>query len=167
MPNKAEDIIANNDEAGGYTGLGLPLVIRASDQGYKTLSAAERYFVAVYQLDMGVNNGGFYGYFTGPSADNISDALAGLERMGADFTRGLLAQAASIFPNAQVPTSQGEREIFLQGDSSGDRWADLDEPNRFMPILEPLDRLFYESFEPLPTLALTFARRHISEFRID
>jgi hypothetical protein len=166
MPSKAEDILANNDEIGAYTELGVALIVRASHQGYNALSQAERYYVSIYMLDMDVNNGGFYGYFTGPSADSAADAFAGLERIGAGYTRGLLAKAASIFPNAQIPKNQGDRERFLQ-DGSTDRWANLDQPNHFKQSLETLDRQFYQSSEPLGSLALSFARQNISEFRVD
>jgi hypothetical protein len=165
MPNKAEEIIMTRDEVGAYTGLGLPLSLRAHEEGLGVLSRPECYFVAVYQLDMDVNNGGFYGYFTNTSGDLAAEALAGLEHLGSRHIHSLLAQACSIFPSGQVPRTQRERELFLQG-TSGDRWADIDTPNQFRQFLQPLDREFYASTENLIRLSLDFVRRHIDEFHI-
>ena len=165
MPNKAEEIIDNNDEIGAYTALGLPLIERAVQQGYSTLSGPELLFISVYQLDMDVNNGGFYSYFCGPSADHAADALRGLEQIGARHIHSLLAQACSVFPGGDVPRTQGERETFLH-DRSDDRWADLDKPNRSKEVFERLDREFYASADQLIKLVVDFAREHIKDFNI-
>jgi len=165
MPSKAEEIIRNSDEIGAYTGLALPLIVRTVERGVGALTEAERQFVAVYQLHTNVNNGGFYGYFTNTSGDFATDALNGLERIGALHIYSLLAKARSVFPDGSVPRTQAERETFLQ-DRPSDKWADLDKPNRFKRVLEPLDKEFYASPDRLSKLAVEFAREHIKDFNI-
>jgi hypothetical protein len=167
MPSKSEDIITKSDEYGAYTGLGLPLTLRTLREGAASLSEPERHFLGVYQLHTNVNNGGFYGFFTNASGDFAVAALAGLEAVGAPHIHSLLARACSVFPSGVVPATQGEREVLLQDSSGGDKWADLDKPNRFQQFFEPLDREFYSSPERLCALAVAYARAHIADFRVD
>src|ERR1041384_3130938 len=122
MPSKAEAIIIKSDEYGAYTGLGLPLTLRTLSEGVGTLREPERHFLGVYQLHTNLNDGGFYGFFTNTSGDFTAAALAGLQAMGAPHTHGLLIRACSVFPSGVVPATQGERELFLQDSSSGDKW---------------------------------------------
>ena len=156
MPSKAQEILANNDEYGAYTGLGLPLTLLALRRGNDSLSETERQFLGVYQLHTNVNNGGFYCYFTNSSGDLAAEALAGLERIGALHVRSLLSRACSIFPNGIVPKTQVEREVFLQDRSSD--WKDL---------LESLNDEFYASNDKLSNLAVTFASEHIDDFCLE
>ena len=167
MPSKAEDIITKNDEYGAYTGLGLPLILRTLRESVATLSEPERCFLGVYQLHTNVNNGGFYGFFTNTSGDFAAAAFAGLQAVGASQIHGLLTRACSVFPGGAVPPTQGEREVFLQDSSGGDKWADLDKPNRFQQFFEPLDKEFYSSPERLSALAVAYAREHIADFRVE
>jgi len=118
-------------------------------------------------LHTNVNNGGFYGFFTNTSGDFTAAALAGLQALGAHHIHGVLTRACSVFPGSVVPPTQGEREVFLQDRSGGNPWADLDKPNGFQQLFEPLDKEFYSSPERLSALAVAYAREHIADFRVE
>ena len=166
MPKKLTEILAQaNTQA--FCDLGIALLIRSERDGYASLAEPECRFYAVYRLDMDVNNGGFFGYFTNTAGNLAADALIGLEQMGACHIHSLLQRAASVFPGGVVPKSQGEREVFLDDSTPGDKWADLDKPNRFKAVFEPLDKEYYHSDDRVIALALTFARAHVGEFRVD
>lgn len=154
MPNKAAEILAL-DEVGAFCGLGMALLKKSERDGISSLSESERYFYSIYCLDMDVNNGGFYSYFTNPAGDLAADALAGLPRIGATHIHGLLQRASSVFPGGVVPKTQGGREIFLGP------------TDRFKGAFDPLDTEYYDSDERLIALVLAYAKEHVADFHVE
>ena len=154
MSTKLEEILAQEDGR-AFGGIGLALLRKSERLGDSALSEPERHFYAIFGLDMDVNNGGFYSYFTNTTGKGAADALSGLPQIGASHVQSILQRACAVFPGGVVPKSQGDREIFL-GPTS-----------RFKSVFDPLDREYYESDERLIALALAYARAHSTEFRLE
>lgn len=154
MQNKAAEILALG-QVEAVCGIGLALLRKSERDGIIALTVPEQHFYSIYRLDMDVNNGGFYSYFTNTAGDLAGVALAGLPRVGALHIHSLLQRAAAVFPGGVVPKSQGEREVFLGP------------TDRFKNTFAPLDTEYYDSDEPVIALVLAYAKKHIADFQVE
>lgn len=74
------------------------------------LTADERLYYVVRLFEGEVNNGGFEQYFYNSSSDHFQEALAGLERLGANKAATLLRKAARVaFADGKPPVDRIER----------------------------------------------------------
>jgi len=113
--------------------------------GLETLSADEKVFHLVDQMDREVNNGGFSQFFTNSAGDYSMDTLDALKLIGAKKTAKLLAEAISLFPGGAPPADRDDRTRLVEG-------MDKDTAKK-------LDRLagrYYKGAENL--MALLYAR---------
>jgi hypothetical protein len=120
---------------------------------YDELSAPERVFLLILELESEVNNGGFHQYFynsSGTLAPNVVDAL---KTIGAETTADIVQRAI----NAVVDT------ITSWSDDAG-RQASL---NRLLletrRILEDLDQQYYACPEDLTPLLYNYIAEHRTE----
>jgi len=65
-------------------------------------------------LEMGVSNGGFNGYFFNSAGDNAHEALTILRAIGAQNTTKILEEAIAKFPNSKVPKNRDARQELLE-----------------------------------------------------
>ncbi|MFC3552476.1 DUF4375 domain-containing protein [Lysobacter cavernae] len=121
-----------------------------TDGGYLSLSDAEKRYVAVGLLDGEVYNGGFDQYFFNSASSYYSDALLGLEGIGATTSLELLLKAKKIvfgFDSVPVDTS-ARRQI--------SRPLSASQSSR----LDHLDKLFWADPDNLSDRIEAFLRRH-------
>jgi Domain of unknown function (DUF4375) len=120
--------------------LGLP---------FAHLSAQEQVFVAIWELEGDVNNGGFHQYFFNTSGDTAKHAAPSLEAIGAAKMAAIVREALQVFG---PPGPSAERDIRQE------QLADLS-PS----ALETLERLTTEFFrypDNLTELLFAYVARH-------
>jgi len=79
------------------------------NQGYGALTAEEKIFHDVDQLDREINNGGFEQYFSNSAGQNAHETLESLMSIGAKSSAAILAEAIGLFPGKKVPKDDEER----------------------------------------------------------
>jgi hypothetical protein len=88
--------------------------VHETQNGFASLSRAERQYFAVGLLEGEVYNGGFHQYFFNSSGDSYLYAIEGLEAIGALQALQLLRKAKQIvFGFAEPPQSTGRRRALL------------------------------------------------------
>ncbi|MFO1066098.1 MAG: DUF4375 domain-containing protein [Pirellulales bacterium] len=108
--------------------------------GYDALLPEERDFILVWWLEAEASNGTLHQYFSNSTGDSAIDALAALDRMGAQNAANILRGAMQLFGEGPYPTDQTQRNKTLTS-LSIDAFTTL------------TDRLFAES-EDVQTLAI-------------
>ena len=81
--------------------------------GIESLTQAERRCFAMTWLYLEANNGGLHQFFFNDAGQFATDALEGLEMVGAAQTADILRRAIGLFPHGCVPTDQLERRSVL------------------------------------------------------
>jgi Domain of unknown function (DUF4375) len=112
---------------------------------------------AVYTLmvaDGEVNNGGFAQFLTNSSGRLIKPAIGGAQLVGAERHATLLREAAYLFPGAEVPMDDDERN---------ELWNSLPE-DALEAKLETLDPAWYELADELDDRLRTYITNHPGEF---
>ena len=99
-------------------------------------------------------NGGLHQFFFNDAGKLASDALRGLEIVGAPITADILRRAMSVFPNGIVPTKQDDRREYL---------CDVltPEQERFLDVLTTE---FFKDAEPVAELLDAYVAPHPEEF---
>jgi hypothetical protein len=90
---------------------------RWKESGYDSLASAEQTWMNVRALIDSIRNGGAISYFYNSGADNLSDCLTDLDRLGADDVKALVEEVCSLFPKP-VPRGIEERNAII------DSWPD-------------------------------------------
>jgi hypothetical protein len=78
-------------------------------RGKSELSAEEAEVLGVWMLDAEVNNGGFDQYFWNTAGDLISEAIEGLENIGADDLASIAESALAELPDDYMAGSRERR----------------------------------------------------------
>lgn len=106
---------------------------RVGEGSRDSLTQPERAFLAAFELEAEVNNGGFDQYFFNQSGDHVQDAIDGLEAMGAEATARIVRDAVQRFGPHDPPSDWLARQDALLALTDGDDEVDFDD----------LDRRFY------------------------
>ncbi|MFN0244997.1 MAG: DMP19 family protein [Planctomycetota bacterium] len=121
---------------------------------FDELSLAERVFLAIWELESEVNNGGFHQYFSNSSGDTAFAVCDSLDAIGAHKAARIVAKANLIFPNAMPPQAQDERESALE--SLGPKQ---------LARLERLDEEFLAYPDDLTSLLYDYVQRNVASIR--
>ena len=87
------------------------------DGGFANLSKAEQVFVAVWELEAEINNGGFSQYYWNSAGDQGALVPDALETIGAPTMAGIVRRTNALFPNGPS-ADRDEREAFLSSAGS-------------------------------------------------
>jgi len=111
---------------------------------FEELSPAEQVFLAVWELDTHVGNGGFYHYYFNSTGDTVATAPVALNQIGAKQLAVIVSQADAIFPGGRPPKDSLERQQFLEslGDDQLNRLDDLSE--KFLAYPDDLTDLLFQ-----------------------
>jgi len=121
---------------------------------YEKLTAAEKVFVSVWELEAEVNNGGFHQYFFNSSGDNAKYCVSALERIGAMNAAALVRQANSVFENGEPPVDSEIRQSKVE--------SFTEEQKNF---LDQLDQKFFKYPDKLTELLYDFVMKNRGEIR--
>lgn len=80
---------------------------------FNALTRPEQVSRAIWELEAGVNNGGFGQYYHNGSGDTASCVVEALEAIGANTTARLVERAHAVFPDSKPPRDRDEREVLL------------------------------------------------------
>jgi hypothetical protein len=103
------------------------------------LSAPERVFICIWQLESEINNGGFHQYYFNSAGDLAIEAPSALEAIGAPLSAEIVRGANAVFPGGPSP-DRDAREESLEG-ISDDEFEQFDD--RFLEYQEDLSFLLY------------------------
>lgn len=126
----------------------------------RQLPSGPRAILATWTLLWEVNNGGFAQYFWNQEEEGLYDeALAGLERIGADRHRQILAEALELIrPQlASMHTMQGPDDRF-------GKYKPMLEETGLYDKLQKLDSQFYDVRPSLLLFQAHYVREHDGEF---
>ena len=122
--------------------------------GFESLTVSERAAFALVWLYRETNNGGLDQFFFNDSGKLASDALRGLEMVGAPITADILNCAMSVFPDGVVPMELAARRNYL---------CDVLSPEQ-KELLDQLTDKFFKGTEPVQELLHTYMKGHPDEF---
>src|SRR5690349_10093080 len=120
---------------------------------FDALSAPERVFRAVWELEAEVNNGGFHQYFFNSSGQFAPFALGALRAVGASQTAGMLQRAISVIGTDVQWSNDAARQ---------ERLVAL--PDAAVAELDDLDRAFLGYPDNLTALLYNYVCAHRAEF---
>jgi hypothetical protein len=114
---------------------------REAKVGVKTLSAAERVFLSVWNLEAEVNNGGFEQYYMNSAGDNALETPGALREIGATQAAAIVEEANSLFGPSGPPADRDARTRALEslGKTATDAFETLD--TRFQEYPDNLEDL--------------------------
>jgi hypothetical protein len=113
--------------------------------GFSSLTVPERDFLAIWELEAEVNNGGFHQYFLNSAGDHAVVAAAALRTIGALKMAAIAEAAIGVFPPPGPSTERFRRQDQLH--ALGDRGDEA---------FEALDHRFYEYPDPIGTKLTAF-----------
>ena len=122
---------------------------------FDALSAPERVFRAVWELEAEVNNGGFHQYFFNSSGQFAPFALGALRAVGASQTAGMLQRAISVIGTDVQWSNDAARQ---------ERLVAL--PDAAVAELDDLDRAFLGYPDNLTALLYNYVCAHRAQFRV-
>jgi hypothetical protein len=122
--------------------------------GFESLTPSERAAFALVWLYREVNNGGLEQFFFNDAGKLASEALRGLEMVGAPVTADILRRAMSVFPDSVVPMEQAARRAYLCDVLTLEQGAFLDQ----------LTDEFFKKPEPVEELMHAYMKGHPEEF---
>jgi uncharacterized protein DUF4375 len=121
---------------------------------YQELTAAEKVFVSVWELESEVNNGGFLQYFLNSSGDNAGNCFSALEKIGATNVASMVKEALTVFadskPNPDAAIRRAQVENFSEKQKK---------------FLEDLDQRFFKYPDNLTKLLFDFVTKNRNEIR--
>lgn len=121
---------------------------------FDELTEAEQVFVAIWELEAEVNNGGFEQYYYNSSGDTAYFVVEALERVGALQMAAIVRQANAGFAEGGPSRSRPERQKQL---------AAL--PNQVKGLLDELTDRFFDYPDNLTELLYAFIREHRHEIQ--
>lgn len=121
--------------------------------GWEKMTKSQKHFSAVKMLEADVNNGGFSQYFFNSYSDHCTDALDGLEAVGASHTAKLLLRAMRCFGDHGPDPDRIKRQQRLS------RMIDEHEKT-----LDELNTEFFEARDDLHVLLMQYIVKHASDF---
>lgn len=127
---------------------------RIESQGFESLTLSERASLGLTWLYREAYNGGLHQFFFNDAGKFATDALRGLEMVGASATAKILRRAMSVFPNGVVPPDQEQRREFL---------CESLRPEH-EELLSDLTTEFFQSTEPVADLLDSYVKNHPAEF---
>lgn len=120
---------------------------------FSAQSEPQRVFSAVWDLESGVNNGGFEGYLLSSSGDTAVFAPWALREIGANACARIVERALRVASPEPLPEDQAERQKVLQ-----DRGDELER------LFEEEDDAFFVYPDDLTELLFAFVARHPEAF---
>lgn len=114
------------------------------------LTEVERVYLAVWELEAEVMNGGLNQYFYNSAGSGAHTALRGLTTIGAHDTARAFAEAIAVFPGGHVPEGDDERWEAIQA---------MDDEQ-----LEVWDQHPSEVFDGLSLFLEPYAEAHDADF---
>jgi len=142
MPTEAEAFLI------ALSGQLLPI----TNERFSDLSASERVFILVWEVEAEVNNGGFHQFFFNAAGNRASVTAAALRTIGAERTASIVDRANASFPAGPPP------ERFVRQDLLAEIDPDI-------ALFEELDQEFYGYPDDLSALLYRFVIEHRSEIR--
>jgi len=132
----------------------------ARDEHAEYLGPAARTIYRVGCFHGEVVNGGFSQFFSNSSGNWVPETMDALEQVGATLSRGLLAEAKTLFPGGVALRDRQERCNLLFA-------FEKENPD----FLERLDRVYYRDvdalggtpLEDVNALQIEFLKRHADE----
>jgi hypothetical protein len=121
---------------------------------YEELTAPEKVFVSIWELESEVNNGGFLQYFFNSSGDNAKYCVLALEKIGATNVAALAKQANSIFANGEPPVDSAIRQPQVQNLTAEQK-----------SFLDQLDQKIYKRSDNLTELLFDFVMKNRAEIQ--
>jgi hypothetical protein len=119
---------------------------------YHELSAPERVFRAIWELEGEVNNGGIDQYFFNSSGSLVPDVVDALKTIGAYRMAGILEEAIGLMPaNVSWRDSDMRREMLIAL------------PETRQDALDTLTRKFYDYPDDLTALLYAYVCDHRAE----
>jgi len=111
--------------------------------GYDELSAAEKVFVAIWELEADVNNGGFSQYYYNSAGDHALHAPGALRAIGANTMAAIVEKANARFGAGGPPADRDERQGALDAlaGKAEEEWLELS--GQFQDYPENLTELLY------------------------
>jgi len=141
------------DETDSFLQITDVIYDKEADNGYDSLSEAEKTVFCLDQLLREMENGGFVQFVHHEAGAKAEDTLEALERIKAPVSAGLLDQIIALFPDRVIPADEDERiDAFDQIESDH-----ADE-------IAALDDRFYDSGENLVGLTLRWVQKNLREF---
>ncbi len=126
---------------------------RIESGGIQALTQAERRLFAITWLYLETNNGSLHQFFFNNAGKFATDALEGLEMVGAPQTADILRRAVALFPRGHVPTDQLERRSVLVGLPDEIQWGRMGElTNEFFQDKEDVAQLVKDYIAAHPDL---------------
>ena len=130
------------------------IVQRLQSQPEASLTPAQRGFVAIWELEDDVNNGGFSQYFFNSCGGDVWIASRTLREIGADRCADIVDRAGQLLPLSAAEWSSREaRQSALEALSESDSEA-----------LDNLDDLFFAYPDDLDALLNAFVSKHRDAF---
>ena len=127
---------------------------RIESHGFESLTKSERASFGLTWFFREAYNGGLHQFFFNDAGKLASDALHGLEMVGAPITAGILRRAMSLFPDGVVPPEQDDRREYL---------SEILTPEQ-EKLFDALTREFYQNSEPVAELLDAYVALHPEEF---
>ncbi|MGC3960628.1 MAG: DMP19 family protein [Verrucomicrobiota bacterium] len=127
---------------------------RMALHGLESLTLSERASFGMTCLFLETNNGGLDQFFFNSAGAFASDALRGLEMIGATATASILRRAMVVFPDSIVPIETVQRRAFLCDALSTEH----------AKLLSDLTKEFYKSPEAVADLFNAYVAQHPEEF---
>jgi Domain of unknown function (DUF4375) len=126
---------------------------REAAHGFNSLSAAERVFLCVWNLEAEVNNGGFEQFYINSAGDNALETPSALREIGATQAAAIAEAANNVFRPQGPPADREARGQALArlGATATD-------------ALKALDAKFYEYPDNLEELLRQFVERNRNDF---
>ena len=132
----------------------LSTLAQLSDEEFDQLSAAEKTFRAIWELEADVNNGGFQQYYSNSSGNTAFAVSDALEEIGAPLMAKIVADANSIFPDHAPPQDWTLREDMMQEITA-----------QHEELLDDLTAQFFQYPEDLTALLFEYVRTHSFQIR--
>lgn len=147
----ASGLIVHN----GLKGFSERIERKEESGGIQALSINQRYYVAVFELDGEVNNGGLSQYFVNSSGDHWRDALAGLEAMGFKERTAILREAVGAFGTTTGPSANR--------DQRQDQLAKLERRNEH--VFDDLDNRYFDCKEMVEVKTVQYVLHNPDGFK--
>ncbi|MBQ6116244.1 MAG: DMP19 family protein [Oscillospiraceae bacterium] len=118
------------------------------------LNPYERTIFVTQELEMEVNNGGFWQFFDNSSGQFSNEIVDAFTKIGAYKTAEICRKAVSAF-GQDLPVDWEERRTFLDN-----------VPDSAASVLDECDDAFFAYEEDLETLNASYIKKHIEHFTL-